>query len=110
MILSANQKRAIRRLWKGDLTTQEICEELGFTEDRLLAAAAFLRLPERVEPDVYIPTEVEIRLQCAIIRSGWTPAEREARLGRLDVGYREAHHARRSPLGDHPARSATDDS
>lgn len=110
MILSANQKRAIRRLWKGDLTTQEICEELGFTEERLLQAADFLRLPERAEPDVFIPTPEYIRLQCAIIRSKWTPAEREARLGRLDIGYRETDHARRSPPGDHAPRRKADDS
>lgn len=84
MMLSANQKRAIRRLWKGDLTTQEICEELGFTESMLLAASAILGLPERTEPDVFVPTPEYIRLECAKIRMKWTAAEREARLGRLD--------------------------
>lgn len=100
MILTSNQKRAIRRLWIGDLTTQEICDEMGWTETHLVAVAAFLELPARTEPNVYLPTPAEIRLECAKIRAGWSPAEREARLGRLDVGYREAQHARRSTVGD----------
>jgi hypothetical protein len=109
MILTANQKRAIRRLWKGDLTTQEICEEIGFTEGMLLAAAAVLNLPDRTEPDVFVPTQEMIRLECAKIRMTWTPAEREARLGRIMIGYQETHHARRNPPGSRAAKRSADD-
>lgn len=83
MKLNANQKRALRRLWPGDLTTDEIRDELGITPEQLLAAAAIMGLPERQEGTIYIPSPETIRLECAKIRASWTPAEREARLGRL---------------------------
>lgn len=76
----ANEKRRFRRLWAGDLTTQEICEELGWTLERVHEFAASLGLTERVEPGVYIPSAAEIRLVSARIRLSWTPAEREARM------------------------------
>lgn len=76
----ANAKRRFRRLWAGDLTIHEICEELGWTLDAVHAFAASLGLSERVEPDVYIPSESEIRLEAAKIRMSWSPAEREARM------------------------------
>lgn len=83
MTLNANQKRALRRLWPGDLTTEEIRDELGVTPDELAAAVLAMGLPVRQEGTIYIPTPETIRLECAKIRSAWTPAEREARLGRL---------------------------
>ena len=79
MNLTPDQKRALRRLWKGEMTTDEIADEMGFTRDQLDAAVAFMGLPEREEPDVYIPTREEILLAAAAIRAKWTPAEREAR-------------------------------
>lgn len=79
MNLSSNQKRCLRHLWKGELTTEEICEEMNFTEAELAEAVGLLGLPEREEPDTYLPTREEIRLAAAEIRSKWTPAEREAR-------------------------------
>lgn len=80
MILTPNQKRAIRHLWKGELTLAEIAEEMEFTPEQLAEAVASLGLPERSEADVYLPTRAEIRKAAAEIRAGWTPAEREARL------------------------------
>jgi hypothetical protein len=80
MILSPNQKRALRHLWKGELTMQEIAEEMAFSAEQLTAAAAMLNLPERDDPDVYLPSPEEIRLAAAQIRSEWSQAEREARL------------------------------
>lgn len=76
---AANAKRRIRRLWSGDLTMQEICEEVGMPEDEFLAAAAALGLYDRPEPDVFIPTPEQIRLAAAQIRAGWSRAELEAR-------------------------------
>lgn len=76
---AANQKRRIRRLWAGDLTMEEICEEIGMPEAEFLAAAAALGLRDRPEPDVYIPTPEQIRLAAAEIRAGWSQAELEAR-------------------------------
>lgn len=78
--LSASQKRAIRRLWVGELTTEEVALEMEMTGDELAEAAKSLGLPERGEPNVYIPTPLEIRLASADIRSKWTPQEREERL------------------------------
>lgn len=79
MILDTNQKRALRHLWKGELTLEEIAEEMGFSPEQLDAAVELLGLPERQEPDVYLPTREEILLAAAKIRAGWTPAELESR-------------------------------
>ena len=67
-MLTPNKKRSLRRLWRGDLTNDEICDELGFTKDQLEEARVLLDLPEREEPDVYVPTQEEIRMACARIR------------------------------------------
>jgi intergrase/recombinase len=75
----ANLKRRVRRLWAGDLTLDEICEEIAMERDEFLALAATLGLRDRQEPDVYIPTVEQIRIKAAIIRSRWTQAELEAR-------------------------------
>lgn len=83
MKLTANHKRALRRLWKGDLTTEEICTEVGLTAEQLVFAAQSMGLPPREEPEFYLPDEATIRLECAKIRASWTPEEREARLGRI---------------------------
>ena len=61
-MLTPNKKRSLRRLWRGDLTNDEICDELDFTKDQLEEARVLLDLPEREEPDVYVPTQEEIRM------------------------------------------------
>jgi hypothetical protein len=76
---SANLKRRVRRLWAGDLTLGEICEELSLGEGEFLALAASLGLHDRPEPDVYLPTPEEIRLAAAEVRAGWTRVELESR-------------------------------
>jgi hypothetical protein len=106
--LTPNQKRALRRLWTGDLDLDEIAEELTFstyewgldgevaevttfTVATILDAAGMLGLKERVQEEVYIPNPEQIRVAAAEIRAGWSPREREERLksawpslGRLD--------------------------
>jgi len=79
--LTANQKRALRRLWDENLTLDEIAsaEVEEFDVPAVLRAAMFLCLGPR--PDVPPPpSPEEIRLAAAGIRAGWTQAEREARL------------------------------
>jgi hypothetical protein len=76
---AANLKRRVKRLWKGDLTLDEICEETGMPSDEFLALAASMGLVNRPEPDVYIPTIEEIRLAAASVRSGWSQTELESR-------------------------------
>jgi hypothetical protein len=76
---SANLKRRVRRLWSGDLTLGEICEELSLGEREFLALASSLGLHDRPEPDVYLPTPEQIRLAAAEIRADWTRAELESR-------------------------------
>jgi hypothetical protein len=95
--LTPNQKRALRRLWTGDLDLDEIAEELTFstyewsrsgeiaevtefTVATVLEAAETLDLGERVQEEVYIPTPEQIRLAAAQIRAGWSAREREERL------------------------------
>ena len=77
---AANETRKLRRLWAGDSTFAEICEEMEMTPAGVNAFAASLGLGARAEPEFYLPTPEEIRLQTALIRSRWTQAEREARL------------------------------
>lgn len=93
MNMTANEKRAIRRLWKSDMTLAEICEELGFSVGEVSDAAAHLGLPERDAPDIYLPSPDEIRAACAKIRETWSPAERELRLGRLRIATEEQNYA-----------------
>lgn len=76
----ANLKRRIRRLWVGDSSFAEICEEVGMAEEALRAFAAAMGLADREEPEFYLPSKSAIRLETARIRAGWTQAEREARL------------------------------
>ncbi|NBT13418.1 MAG: hypothetical protein EBS56_07535 [Planctomycetia bacterium] len=76
----ANEKRKLHRLWAGDSTFAEICEEMGMTAEAVREFADSLGLGERPEPEFYLPTPAEIRLAAARIRSQWTQAEREARL------------------------------
>lgn len=78
--LDANGKRKLRRLWRGELTIHEVAQEMEITLEELESLAADLGLPERTEPDVYIPTTLEIQTAAAEIRAKWTSVERESRL------------------------------
>jgi len=84
----ANRKRKLRHLWRGELTLDEIADELEMTVDGLLAMAEQMSLGPRPEDNSYIPTQEQIRLAAAEIRRGWTSAELEARrvspFGRLE--------------------------
>lgn len=78
----ANRKRKLRRLWSySDLSFDELCDEMEMPQSELLEYAESLGLPERPEPDVYIPTPEQIRMAAAEIRSEWTQADLESRLG-----------------------------
>jgi hypothetical protein len=83
MNLDANQKRALRKMWVGDLTLEEIQDDLGITAEELAEAVESLGLPADRPPAAYLPSPQEIRQACASLRMNWTPAERESRLGRL---------------------------
>lgn len=76
----ANEKRKLHRLWAGDSTFAEICEEMQMDAQEVTAFAASLGLGRREEPEFYLPTPEAIRLETAKIRAGWSQAEREARL------------------------------
>jgi hypothetical protein len=76
---AANLKRRIKRLWKGDLTLEEIREETGMPVEEFLALAAGMGLVDRPEPDVYIPTADQIRMDTAAIRAAWSKSELESR-------------------------------
>lgn len=97
MKLTANQKRALRRLWSGDLDLLEIAEDLSFSTylwlengeecevttfdvATVVAAAKSLGLTERPQVEIFVPTLEQIRVAAAEIRAGWTQREREERL------------------------------
>ena len=96
MKLTANQKRALRRLWSGDLDLLEIAEDLTFSTyiwmqageecevtsfdvADVVAAAAELGLHERPQVEIFVPTPEQIRVAAAEIRAGWSEREREER-------------------------------
>jgi hypothetical protein len=74
----ANIKRRVRRLWSGDSTVEEICEEVGLSSEEFALLREEMKLSER--KGFYCPDQETIRLECAKFRAGWTQAEREARL------------------------------
>jgi hypothetical protein len=76
----ANEKRKLHRLWAGDSTFAEICEEMAMPPDAVREFASSLGLGHREEPEFYLPTPEQIRLETARIRAGWSQTEREARL------------------------------
>jgi hypothetical protein len=85
---TAKIKRRLRMLWTGDSTVAEIGEELGVEPAELHRLAEEMRLGDRTTR-AYLPTQQEIRLECARFRAGWTPAELESRIvsprrGRLE--------------------------
>lgn len=109
MKLTANQKRALRRLWEEPLTLDEIAcdlthstwewglagevaEVVEFDAVAVQRAAVVLSLGDR--PDVeQPPSPEEIRCAAAMIRAGWSQAERESRLrsawgGTMEDAYR----------------------
>jgi hypothetical protein len=75
----ASRKRQFRRRWNSDATIDELCDEFEMDEAELLNFAQSLGLGGR-DCKSYIPSQEEIRLECAKIRSQWTETEREARL------------------------------
>ena len=96
MKLTANQKRALRRLWSGDLDLLEIAEDLTFSTyiwmqageecevtsfdvADVVAAAAELGLHERPQVEIFVPSPEQIRVAAAQIRAGWSEREREER-------------------------------
>ena len=85
--LDASGKRKLRRLWRGELTLEEVASEMDVSLDCLFELARSLGLHTRIEPDVYMPSNLEIQKAAAEIRSRWTSHEREERL-------KAAHSAR----------------
>jgi hypothetical protein len=63
-----------------------LVQEMRLSPDAVASMAAEMGLGERVEPECYLPTPEEIRLATARLRSGWTPAELESRLGGSSFG------------------------
>lgn len=129
MKLTPNQKRALWRLWMGEYSLEEIPEEMElatasftdtescsvreFTLETVVMAARQMGLPERVEPDIYLPTQQEIRMACAVFRAGWTQAEREARMAgsfidRMKEAPGEHNNACGSALDDRRTGVAAD--
>jgi len=127
--LTANQKRALRRLWDENLTLDEIASDLTFSTyewgmngevadveefdvPAVLRAAMFLCLGPRPEVPPP-PSPEEIRLAAAGIRAGWTQAEREARLknawgGTIDSATGDNNSAGRSATRDRAEGDAAD--
>jgi hypothetical protein len=63
-----------------------VVQEMRLSPDAVTAMAAEMGLGERVEPECYLPSAEEIRLATARLRSGWTQAELDSRLGGAGLG------------------------
>lgn len=82
---SGRLRRKIQRLWVGELTLDEVCEEMGMTEAELTAFASSIGLPPRGHVECYLPAPLEIVEACARYRHSWQPGEREVRrVGKID--------------------------
>lgn len=77
--LTPRDKRRLQTFWVSDRTLAEIAEEMGWTVSRVRYAARLMGLGRR-RTRAYLPTPQEIRAVSAIIRAGWSSAEREARI------------------------------
>ena len=66
-----------------------VVEEMRLSPDSVSAMAEEMGLGERVEPECYLPTPEEIRIATARLRSEWTQAELESRLGGSSSGKME---------------------
>lgn len=74
------------------------CEITDFSVPMVVLIATSMGLPTRKDPEIYLPSPRQIRLECARIRDGWTQTEREARLGggsfcRMNDATGEHNHA-----------------
>ena len=56
-----------------------LAAEMQMSAEAVEALAEEMGLGWRVEPECYLPTPEEIRLETARYRAGWTQAERDAR-------------------------------
>lgn len=121
MLLDANGKRRLRSLWIRPVTIEEISLEMDLSMSELARAAAMLGLPEREEPEVYMPTELQIKLAAAEIRASWTQQEREDRLKAAHTSrgssgtikdtegqYAAAQNSSRSPSCDNQQKRSAD--
>lgn len=131
MKLTANQKRALRRLWSGDLDLLEIAEDLSFSTylwsqageecevttfdvAAVIEAARSLGLTDRPQVEIYVPSPEQIRVAAAEIRSRWTQREREERLkhawlsGILEEATDGDNHAGGSASPDSPSGDQAD--
>jgi hypothetical protein len=77
--ISSTEKRIVRVLWKSELTTDEIADELGWTVAQVRYVAKLLKLGKR-QTVTYLPSPQEIRIAASQIRAGWSSLEREARI------------------------------
>lgn len=79
------------RLWRTDLTNEELCRQIGVSRSTLDVLRMRYKLPrrklERKNPRDYVendPSAEEIAVRTAEIRAGWPEGEAERRM----VGFR----------------------
>ena len=66
-----------------------VVDEMRLSPDAVSAMAKEMGLGERVEPECYLPDAEEIRSATARMRTQWTQAELESRLGGHSLGRME---------------------
>jgi hypothetical protein len=77
------QKAADALLSEGHKVTLDVivvANEMSLTAEAVVSLAKEMGLGVRPEPDCYLPTPDEIRLETAKFRSEWSQAERDARV------------------------------
>lgn len=62
------------------LDAAAVAAEMQMPQEAVVALAAEMGLGERPEPDCYMPTPEEIRMETARFRADWSQAERDARV------------------------------
>jgi hypothetical protein len=79
----------LTHLWKSEMRSDQICEELGCTRGHLFNLVRKHRLGRRPpqfnaprEPETPDPTPEQIAERTAAIRATWTPEERRSRMAK----------------------------
>jgi hypothetical protein len=74
--LTAEELVRLRDLWVDGVPVNDIIAEFRFGFDRLHSLIALLGLPAKRHRALWVPSQTEIAVEAAKIRSGWSEDER----------------------------------
>ena len=79
--VTTEEEEHIRRTYADQaLLNDDIASDLDMNEAEYLEACVAIGLEPRVNPPIYVPTQMDIMMAAAEIRANWTQADRDERL------------------------------